>query len=53
MTNMKRLSVSIPEDLENRLFNMRKNDEFVRCTFAEIIRIVLEKGVDVVERDST
>lgn len=46
MTEMKRLNVSIPKDLEDKLFEMRKKDEYIRCSIAELIRIVLRKGLE-------
>lgn len=47
MTDMKRLSVSIPEDISNALYDLRKTDEYVKCSYAELIRVILRKGLNL------
>lgn len=45
MTNMKRLSVGIPAELEERIIQLRKTDRFCRCSTSEIIRILIKSGL--------
>ncbi len=45
MTNMKRICISLPEDLNRRVLNLRKRDRFIRCSYAEIVRTALELGL--------
>ena len=52
MTDMKRLSVSLPDDIDNALLELRKSDEYVRCSYAELIRIVLKRGLGIEEKDA-
>lgn len=51
MSNLKRMSISISEEMENKIVELRKTDEFCRCSYTEIIRRLLEAGVKVVEVD--
>lgn len=51
MSNLKRMSISISEEMENKIVELRKTDEFCRCSYTEIIRRLLEAGVKVVEAD--
>lgn len=48
MTDMRRITVSIPENLDRRLLELRKDDRFVRCTYSEIVRQMLEHGIEKV-----
>lgn len=41
-----RASVVLPKSIEDRVYQMRQSDEFSRCSISEILRIVLEKGLD-------
>lgn len=50
MTNMKRTSVSFPPELADRIFSLRKDDRFVRCSYSELIRKLAEFGLEAVER---
>lgn len=45
-TLMYRAGVSFSKEMEERLFNLRKRDEFKRCSISEIIRILVEKSLD-------
>lgn len=52
MTEMKRVSIPIPETLDQRILELRKRDEFVRCSYAEIVRRLLERGLDLNEQEA-
>ena len=45
-TQMYRMGVSLPKEMEERVFNLCKRDEFKRCSISEIIRILVEKSLD-------
>lgn len=46
MTNMKRITVSFPEDVDKSVYELRKKDEFVRCSYSEIIRKLVIIGLE-------
>ena len=46
MTGMRRVSIPIPEDLDKEILAMKKSDEYVRCSYAELVRILLKRGLD-------
>lgn len=49
MSDLKRMSISITEEMEQKIVEMRKTDEFCRCSYAEIIRQLIEAGVQSLE----
>ena len=51
LSNLKRMSISISEEMENKIVELRKTDEFCRCSYTEIIRRLLEEGVKVIEAE--
>ena len=44
MTTMKRVSISLPDDLDRRILDLRRTDQFVRSSYSEIVRQLLERG---------
>lgn len=51
MTNMKRTTISLPSELADRIFELRKDDRFVRCSYSEIIRQLAETGLSILEEE--
>lgn len=51
MTDMKRTTVSFPEELTARIFALRKDDRFMRCSYSELIRQLAEKGLSLLEEE--
>lgn len=49
MANMKRTTISLPDELSERIFALRKDDRFIRCSYSEIIRQLTERGLSVLE----
>lgn len=45
MTNMKRTTVSFPDELTERIFALRKDERFIRCSYSELIRQLAEMGL--------
>lgn len=44
-TEMKRISISLPEEIDNQVIQMKKTDEYCRCSYAEIVRLLIEEGI--------
>lgn len=51
MTNMKRTTVSFPDELTKRIFALRKDDRFTRCSYSELIRQLTEKGLALLDEE--
>lgn len=51
MTNMKRTTISLPDDLAERVFALRKDDRFIRCSYSELIRQLTEKGLALLDEE--
>lgn len=47
MTTMKRMSVIIPDHIVQKLQDLKKTDEFVNCSYAEIIRVLIARGLEM------
>lgn len=45
MTDMKRATISIPADLDNAIYELRKDERFARCSYSEIVRQLLAVGM--------
>lgn len=48
MTDMKRITVSFPDGIDEKICELKKTEEFSRCSYSEIIRrlvlMALDKG---------
>lgn len=53
MQNMKRISVSLSPEMEQRIVDLRKTDKFCRSSLSEIIRTVLEEGMKGIAEEQT
>lgn len=49
MTEMRRVTISLPPDLEKRILNVKKTNKYVRASFSEVVRQLVLKGL---EKDS-
>lgn len=45
MTDMRRITIALPEAIDKKILELRKDDRFVRCSYAEIVRQLLERGL--------
>lgn len=45
MTDMKRTTVSLPDELVNALDALKKTDEFKNVTYSELIRTMIQRGL--------
>lgn len=50
MTKNRRISVSLTPELETRVMEMRKTDEYCRFSVAQIIRILIARGLEEADR---
>ena len=53
MTDMKSTTVSFPEELTARIFALRKDERYIRCSYSELIRQLAEKGLSLVEAEQS
>lgn len=51
MENAKRMSVTINKEMENKIIELRKTDEYCRCSYSEIIRKLIEAGMKAFENE--
>lgn len=51
MADMKRMTISIPAEMEESIVELRKTDRFCRSSYAEIIREVLTAGMERINRN--
>ena len=40
----KRLSISLPAELDRAVLDLRKTEEYCRCSYVEIIRVLMSEG---------
>lgn len=45
MTDMRRVTISLPDDLDRRILDLKKDDRFVRLSYSEIVRRLLLIGL--------
>ena len=50
MTDMRRITVSFPDDIDQALIELRKQDGFERCSYSEIIRRLVRAGLAAADR---
>ena len=53
MTDMKRVTISVTDSIDKKVVSLRKYDRFVRCSYSELVRMLLEVGLSEVERGRT
>lgn len=46
MTSMRRITISIPHDMDKKILEIRKKDEFVRASYSEIVRVLISAGLN-------
>ena len=47
----KRMSISINEEMDKKIIELKKTDKYCRCYYAEIVRQLIEAGIEVTEAD--
>lgn len=51
MTDMRRVTIAIPDELDKRILELKKNDRFARCSYSSVVRQVLERGFSLFETE--
>lgn len=51
LTSMKRTTISFPDDLTERIFALRKDERFTRCSYSELIRQLAERGLAMLDAE--
>lgn len=51
MTNMRRVTIALPDGMDERILELRKDDRFVRCSYSEIARQILDLGFRTFEAE--
>lgn len=46
LTEQKRFCIAMPQDLEEKVYELRKTDEYCRKSLSEIVRILIQKGLE-------
>ena len=46
MTDMKRTTVSLPDEMVARLDRMKQSEEYANCTYSELIRRIVTSGLE-------
>ena len=44
-TEMRRVTVSVPKNVDKRILELRKDARFIRCSYSEIVRQLIEAGM--------
>ena len=47
-----RLSIALTPQQEEAIVELRKTDKFARCSFGEIVRCLIDAGLEVIENDT-
>lgn len=45
MTGMRRVTIALPEEIDKQILELKKDDRYIRCSYSEMVRIVLELGL--------
>ena len=45
LTDMRRITIALPDEIDRKILELRKDDRFIRCSYAEIVRQLLERGL--------
>ena len=53
MTDMTRMTVSFPDDIDARILELRKTERFSRSSYSSLVRYLVELGLKAEERRRT
>lgn len=46
MTDMRRVTISLPNDIDMRILRLKKTNRFLKASYSEIVRQLLVKGLE-------
>ena len=52
LTDMRRVTISMPDALDKQILSLSADERFAKCTYAEIVRRVLEIGLSSTDEAS-
>ena len=50
MTEMRRVTISLPDELDAKVLKLKKEDRFIRCSYSEIVRTLLLAGIEAEQK---
>ena len=51
-TDMKRISISLSDAIDEKVMEMKRTEEYCRSSYAEIIRILIERGIAAEKKEA-
>ena len=48
MTDMRRVTIPLPDEIDRRILELKKDDKYIRLSYAEVVRRLLERGLEAV-----
>lgn len=49
MTDMKRITISLPDDLDKLILKLKQSPSLAGCSYSEVVRRLLEMALDWME----
>lgn len=46
MTDMRRVTIPLPDELDRRILELKKDDKYIRLSYAEVVRQLLVRGLE-------
>ena len=46
MTDMKRMTISMPDEIDRKMREMKKDDQYARYSYSEIVRVLVRMGLE-------
>ena len=51
-TEMKRISISMTDEQDAKVMELKRTEEYCRCSYAEIVRILIEAGLTALSKSA-
>lgn len=51
MTTMRRVTFAVPPDLDKKILNLKKTSRHAKDSYSEVVRQLVQKGLDAYRRD--
>lgn len=52
LTNMKRVTVALPDEIDQKILDLKKQDKYVRESYSEVVRMALEVGLKTLYKNA-
>lgn len=50
MTKMRRVTISLPNEIDKKVLELKKDDRFIRCSYSDIVRMLLQAGLEAEQK---